>query len=95
MHPQTQIDYKDKHVIIVEDIIDTGLTMKTLIAEFEKRSKDIKVATLLSKKAHRKHDIDIDYYGFDIDDKFVVGYGLDFNQKHRDLPFIGVYTGET
>lgn len=90
------VNYNGKHVIVVEDIVDTGLTMKKICEHFEKiGAKSVKTATLLSKKAHRKHDVEIDYCGFDIEDNFVVGYGLDYNQKFRDLPFIGIYVGPT
>lgn len=87
------IDYNGKNVIIVEDIVDTGLTVKKLTEEFQSlNAKSIKIASLLSKKASRKHEVKIDYCGFEIDDHFVVGYGLDYNQKYRDLPFIGIYS---
>lgn len=87
-------DYKGKNVIIVEDIIDTGLTLLTLKKEFEKKgANSVKTATLLSKKASRQHEVIVDYIGFDIDDLFVVGYGLDYNQRYRDLPYIGIYKG--
>lgn len=90
-HP---FDYSDKNVILIEDIVDTGLTIKKLMEVFlERGAAQVKVATLLSKKAHRKHQVNVDYCGFEIDDHFVVGYGLDYNQKYRDLPYIGKYNG--
>lgn len=84
-----------KHVLIVEDIIDTGLTMEYLLENLiTRRPKSIKVASLLSKPARTKVDIQIDYLGFEIPDRFVIGYGLDYANKFRNLPFIGVNTGE-
>jgi hypoxanthine phosphoribosyltransferase len=89
------MDYENRNVIIVEDIVDTGLTIKKLVDEFKKQDiKSIKVASLLSKKASRKYEVNVDYCGFEIDDHFVVGYGLDYNQKFRDLPYIGIYKGD-
>ena len=81
---------KDKNVVIVEDIIDTGRTL-TFLKEYiqEKGAKSIKIATLLSKPSRRIMDLDVNYIGFKIEDKFVVGFGLDYNQKYRNLPFIG------
>lgn len=86
----TPIDYKDKTVLLIEDIVDTGQTVKKLMEYYRSKSvEDVKVASLLSKKAHRKHELKVDYVGFEVDDTFVVGYGLDYNQRFRTLPFIG------
>lgn len=84
---------KDKHVIIVEDIVDTGLTMTCLIERLKKLGpKSLKVSTLLYKPARSKHDVKIDYLAFEVEDKFVLGYGLDaMGGFYRNLPFIGVY----
>lgn len=80
-----------KHVLIVEDIIDTGLTMKFLLENFAARHPaSVKVCTLLEKPARAKTKVPIDFKGFVIEDKFVVGYGLDYGEKYRNLPFIGV-----
>ncbi len=80
-----------KHVIIVEDIVDTGLTMQYMLDNFEtRRPASLKLATLLHKAARTKVSVPIDYLGFEIDDVFVIGYGLDFDDKYRNLPFIGV-----
>ena len=81
---------KDKNIIIVEDIIDTGRTL-TFLKEYikEKGAKTIKIATLLSKPTRRIMDLDVNYIGFKIEDKFVVGFGLDYNQRYRNLPYIG------
>lgn len=83
-----------KHVVVVEDIIDTGLTMKFLLENLHARHPaSLKVCTLLEKPARARTKIDIDYKGFVIDDVFVVGYGLDFGERYRNLPFIGVMKG--
>ncbi len=80
-----------KHVILVEDIVDTGLTMAYLRQNFGTRKPaSVKLAALLHKPARTKVPTPIDYLGFEIPDKFVVGYGLDFAQRYRNLPFIGV-----
>lgn len=83
-------DIKDKHVIIIEDIIDTGTTLNYLKKHLEKKNPaSIKICTLLDKPSRRKVDVKVDYYGFIIEDIFVVGYGLDYKQKFRNLPYIG------
>ncbi len=80
----------DKNVLIVEDIIDTGLTMDYLIRTIrQKNPRSIKVCTLLHKKVKTKISVDIDYCGFEVPDKFVVGYGLDYNNMYRNLNYIG------
>ena len=83
-------DIKDKNLMIVEDIIDTGLTLK-YVKEFllSKGAKKVMITSLLDKPSRRKTDIHGDYIGFEIPDEFVVGYGLDYAQKHRNLPYIG------
>ncbi len=82
---------ENKNVIIVEDIIDTGYTLKFLKEYInDMKPKSLKICTLLDKKARRKVKIEADYTGFEIDDLFVVGYGLDYNQQYRNLPYIGV-----
>lgn len=80
-----------KDVLIVEDIIDSGKTLHYLIPILKKRKPNsIKLCSLLSKPERREADVTIDYLGFEIPDEFVVGYGLDYAQKYRNLPFIGV-----
>jgi hypoxanthine phosphoribosyltransferase len=84
-----------KHILVVEDIIDTGLTMQFLLENLGARHPaSVKVCTLLEKPARAKTKVPIDYKGFVIDDKFVVGYGLDYGEKYRNLPFIGVMRTE-
>ncbi|MFZ5472285.1 MAG: hypoxanthine phosphoribosyltransferase [Myxococcota bacterium] len=84
-----------KHILIIEDIVDTGLTMKFLLENLSSRHPaSVKVCALLEKPARAKIKIDIHYKGFTIEDKFVVGYGLDFAEKYRNVPFIGVMNGK-
>lgn len=86
-------DMHQKNVLIVEDIVDTGLTAKFLIdlIKMEHQPKKLKFVSLLNKKCARKTDIEPDLYGFEIDDKFVVGYGLDYKGYYRNLPYIGYF----
>lgn len=80
-----------QHVILVEDIVDTGLTMSYLFDALGARGPaSLKVATLLDKPSRRERDVDIHYCGFSIPDRFVVGYGLDYEQYFRDLPYVAV-----
>ena len=84
-----------KEVIIVEDIIDSGRTLHYLIPVLEQRNPaSIRLCALLNKPDRREKEVQIDYLGFDIPDKFVVGYGLDYAQKYRNLPLIGVVETE-
>ena len=77
--------------LIVEDILDTGNTLSNLLAHFAERNpKSIKLCCLLDKPSRRLRDIEADYKGFEIPDEFVVGYGLDYAEKYRELPYIGV-----
>jgi hypoxanthine phosphoribosyltransferase len=80
-----------RHVIVVEDIIDTGLTLNYLLRYLaDKGPASVKVVCLLDKPARRLAEIQIDYTGFTIPDRFVIGYGLDFDERYRNLPYIGV-----
>lgn len=84
-----------KDLLVVEDIVDTGLTMKFLLENLRARKpSSVRVATLLEKPSRARAHIDIDYKGFVIDDVFVVGYGLDYAEKYRNLPFIGRVKGK-
>ena len=89
-----------RHLIIVEDILDSGVTLSFLMKILKARgAASIRLCTLLSKPERRKVDVPIDYLGFEIPDAFVVGYGLDYAEKYRNLPYIGilkpsVYGGE-
>lgn len=92
----TDLDLRGKNVLIVEDIIDTGLTLEYVIEYFKKGkgAKTVKTCTLLSKPERRKVDVQVDYMGFEVPDKFVIGYGLDYDQKYRNLPYIAVVIPE-
>ncbi|MFL5786323.1 MAG: hypoxanthine phosphoribosyltransferase [Bacteriovoracaceae bacterium] len=80
-----------KNVLIVEDIVDSGLTIKTLMEMMSVRKpKTVKLASLLFKPSKLKHPVKIDYLGFEIEDKFVIGYGLDYAGRYRELSYIGV-----
>lgn len=82
---------KDKEVIVVEDIVDSGRTLSYLLEMLSDRGPaSLRLCTLLDKPERRVVDVDVHYTGFQIPDKFVVGYGLDYDQKYRNLPYIGV-----
>ena len=79
----------NKNVLIVEDIVDTGNTLKYLIKWLEDHgTKSVKVCTMLNKQARRTNDLKADYVGFEVDDLFIIGYGLDYDQRYRGLPYI-------
>ena len=81
---------ENKNVIIVEDIVDSGKTLKYLQDYLKtKKPKSLKLCTLLDKPERRTENIHVDYIGFEIEDKFVVGYGLDYDEKYRNLPYVG------
>lgn len=85
----------DRHVLIVEDIVDTGLTLHYIIQNLETRQpRSIKICTLLDRRGRREVDLNLDYVGFVVPDKFVIGYGLDLAQKYRNLPHIAVLEDE-
>jgi hypoxanthine phosphoribosyltransferase len=84
-----------RHVIIVEDIVDTGLTLQYLQEILHARGpKSLKTACLLSKPSRRKVEVPVEYIGFTIEDRFVVGYGLDYDERYRHLPYIGLMDGK-
>ncbi|MDI6799167.1 MAG: hypoxanthine phosphoribosyltransferase [Actinomycetota bacterium] len=86
---------EDRDIILVEDIIDTGLTLNYLISSLKARKPaSLKVCTLLDKSVRRIVDIPIDYKGFDVGDLFLVGFGLDYRQRYRNLPYVGVLKKE-
>ncbi len=88
-------DVEGRHVIIVEDIIDSGITMNYLQAYIRlRKAASVKICSFLNKPSRRKVDIPIDYCGFDVPDEFLVGYGLDYAEKYRNLPYIGVLKPE-
>lgn len=86
---------KGEHILLVEDIIDTGRTLKEVTKLlFNKGAASVKIVTLLDKPSRRIIDITADYVGFEIPNEFVVGFGLDFNEKYRNLPYVGVLKDE-
>ena len=88
-------DIRNEHVLIVEDIIDTGQTLKNLCNLFKERNAaSVKIATLLDKPEGRIVEIDADYTCFTIPNEFVVGYGLDYNENYRNIPYIGILKEE-
>jgi hypoxanthine phosphoribosyltransferase len=85
------VPIEGRHILVVEDIVDTGLTLSYLLANLHARgAASVKLAALLDKFERRQREVPIDYLGFQIPDEFVVGYGLDFAERYRNLPFIAV-----
>lgn len=82
-----------KNVLLVEDIIDTGLTLKFLKDFINSKclAKNVRIAAMFDKSCARKHEVNPDFYAFDVDDKFIVGFGLDYNELYRNLPYIGYF----
>ena len=88
-------DLSGKDVLIVEDILDTGVTLSNLVPMLKMRNPNsVRICTILDKPSRRKADIAPDYEGFQVPDEFVVGYGLDYDEKYRNLPYIGVLKPE-
>ncbi len=91
----TSINLNGKNVLIVEDIVDTGRTLSNLKENFLSRgAKSVKICTMLDKPSRREVEVLVDYIGFQIENEFVVGYGLDYAEKYRNLPFVGVLKEE-
>jgi hypoxanthine phosphoribosyltransferase len=85
------VPIEGRDILVVEDIVDTGLTLSYLLANLKSRgAASVKLAALLDKHERREKEVEIDYLGFSIPDSFVVGYGLDFAERYRNLPFIAV-----
>ncbi len=85
------INIEGRHVLVVEDIIDSGLTLSYLVRNLESREPaSLEVCALLTKPDRREIDVDVRYVGFEIPNKFVIGYGLDFAERYRNLPYVGV-----
>ena len=85
------LDVEGKHILIIEDIVDTGLTLKYLTENIKSRKiASLKICTLLDKPKRRKCDLNIDFIGFEIPDEFIVGYGIDYAEKYRNLPYIAI-----
>ncbi len=90
------ISITDRHLLLVEDIVDTGLTLHVLCDLFEQRKpRSITIATMLLKDIERPFDLPLGYVGFGVPNKFVVGYGLDYNERYRGLPYIGYIESNT
>jgi len=88
-------DVKDRHILILDDILDSGHTLAAIREKLETAGpRSVKVCVLLSKKRKRDRAVDADYLGFEIEDEFVVGYGLDYDERYRNLPYIGVLRKE-
>ena len=88
-------DLTGRDVLIVDDILDTGITLSKLVPVLKMRNPEsVKICTILSKPSRRKADIEPDYCGFEVPDEFVVGYGLDYDEKYRNLPYVGVLKPE-
>lgn len=88
-------DVKDRHILILDDILDSGHTLAAIREKLQTAApRSIRVCVLLSKKKRRERQVDADYVGFEIEDEFVVGYGLDFMESYRNLPYIGVLRKE-
>lgn len=86
-----RLDVKDKHVLVVEDIIDSGYTLAFVLKTLSNREPaSLKLCALLNKRSRREVDIEVDYIGFDIENRFVFGYGLDLDERFRNLRFVGV-----
>ena len=85
------INIEGRHVLVVEDIIDSGLTLSYLVRNLESRAPaSLEVCALLTKPERREIDVDVRYVGFEIPNRFVIGYGLDFAERYRNLPYVGV-----
>ncbi|MEI8105811.1 MAG: hypoxanthine phosphoribosyltransferase [Actinomycetes bacterium] len=85
------INIESRHVLVVEDIVDSGLTLSYLLRNLESRSPaSLQVCSLLTKPERRENEVDVRYVGFEIPNKFVIGYGLDFAERYRNLPYVGV-----
>ena len=92
IHADLRENISGKNVILVEDIVDTGMTLNYIKDMLLKRNPaSLKICALLDKKSCRKVDLQIDYVGFEIPDKFVVGYGLDYDNKFRNLPYLAIF----
>jgi hypoxanthine phosphoribosyltransferase len=93
--PELLADVRDRHVLLLDDILDTGQTLAHLVKHLHAQGAlSVKVAVLLRKQGRKVYPVGVDFVGFDIPNEFVVGYGLDFNDEHRQLPYIAVLPTE-
>ncbi|MBI2807190.1 MAG: hypoxanthine phosphoribosyltransferase [Planctomycetes bacterium] len=89
--PGLMPDVRDRHVLLLDDILDTGQTLKRLVQDLrDQGALSVKVCVLLQKKGRQIHHVEVELVGFEIPDEFVVGYGLDYNDEYRQLPYIAV-----
>ncbi len=89
-----ELSIRGRHVLLIEDIVDTGYTLRTILDLLHFRgAASVKLCTLLDKPSRREVEVSIDYCGFEIEDRFVVGYGLDAMERYRELQYIGIYEG--
>lgn len=90
-----EIPIQDRNVLFVEDVVDTGLTLNYLLRNLRTRSpSSLEVCTLFNKQRHRLIEIPLKYVGFDMPDRFIVGYGLDYRERYRNLPYVGLLKAE-
>jgi hypoxanthine phosphoribosyltransferase len=95
INPELQPDLRGRHVLLLDDILDTGQTLSHLVRHLRGLgAASVKIAVLLRKQGRQVHEVAVDYIGFDIPDEFVVGYGLDYNDEYRQLPYIAVLPRE-
>ncbi|MCI0469307.1 MAG: hypoxanthine phosphoribosyltransferase, partial [Nitrospirae bacterium] len=96
IHYDIREDLTKRHVLLIEDIIDTGISLNYIKERLLLRNPEsLKICAFLDKRERRVVDVDVDYVGFDVPDKFLVGYGLDYDNKYRNLPYIAIFKKET
>lgn len=92
IHSDLRINIEGKHVLLIEDIVDSGVTLKYIMDSLmDRKPQSLKICSFLDKRSQRKVDIDIDYVGHIIPDHYIVGYGLDYENKFRNLPYISIF----
>ena len=90
-----ELDFRDRRLLVLDDILDTGNTLSRVVGELQRRgAEDVRTCVLLNKQARREVPIEANHVGFEVDDHFVVGYGLDYADRYRNLPYIGVLKEE-
>jgi len=96
IHADLRVDIKNKHVLLIEDIVDTGLTLKYIRKILlERKPASLKICAFLNKKSRRIAEVPLDYVGFEIPNEYVVGYGLDYENRYRNLPYISIFKKST
>jgi hypoxanthine phosphoribosyltransferase len=95
IHYDIREDIRGKHVLLIDDIIDTGISLNYIRERIlSMGAKSLKICVLLDKKERREVDVPVDYIGFEVPNKFLVGYGLDYDNKYRNLPYIAIFKKE-